>query len=101
MHLLGIALFAQLAVPPRVVTPVLAFPEPGVDDTATYHGYQTRFYKDAAGNTVQLYLDRRDGRVVNLWADAEDESIGFTVRDDAGAPAALQWASAGASAART
>jgi hypothetical protein len=101
MNLFGIVLLAQLSAPTRPVLPVLEFPEAGIDDTASYRGYQTRFYRDAARNTVQVYLDRRDGRVVNLWADAEDESIGFTVRDDAGPPAALDWASAGASATRT
>ena len=100
MLLLGIALFAQLSLPARQVTPVLEFPETGVDDTSSYHGYQTRFLKDAAGNTVQVYLDRRDGRVVNLWADAEDESIGFTARAADGRPAPLRWASGGAIVAR-
>ena len=101
MHLLGIALLAQLAAPARQIAPVLAFPEPGIDDTASYHGYQTRFLRDAAGNTVQAYLDRRDGRVVTLWADAEDESIGFTARADDGNPVALRWASSGATIARS
>ena len=101
MHLIGIALLAQLAAPARQVAPVLEFPEPGIDDTASYHGYQTRFLRDAAGNTVQVYLDRRDGRVVNLWADAEDESIGFTARASDGNPVALRWASNIASVARS
>ena len=95
--LLALAIFAQLAASPLAapahgVAPVLAFPEPGMDDSAAYQGYQTRFYRDAAGNTVQIYLDR-EGRVVSLWADAEDESLGFTVRGDRGAPAALRWGS--------
>jgi hypothetical protein len=97
MNLFGIVLLAQLSAPAHPVLPVLEFPEAGIDDTASYRGYQTRFFRDAARNTVQVYLDRRDGRVVNLWADAEDESIGFTVRDAAGAPVALRWAGAGAS----
>ncbi len=71
--------------------PVLAFPEPGVDDTAAYQGYQTRFYRDSRGNTVQIYLEPRGGRVVNLWADAADESLGLTVRDSRGTPVRLQW----------
>src|SRR5262245_31215821 len=75
---------------PRLA-PVLAFPEPGLDDSAAYQGYQTRFYRDVAGNTVQIYLDRRQGRVVNLWADAENESLGFTARTTRGEPAALHW----------
>ena len=78
--------------------PVLAFPEPGVDDTAAYQGYRTRFYRDSRGNTVQIYLEPRGGRVVSLWADAADESLGFTVRDAAGRPARLTWAADSAEA---
>ena len=77
----------------RRVAPVLAFPEPGMDDTAAYQGYQTRFYRDSRGNAVQVYLDGRSGRVVQMWADAADESVGFTVRDGAGRPAPLAWGS--------
>jgi hypothetical protein len=86
-------LFAQLAaaVPPRPTAPVLTFPQPGLDDASAYQGYSTRFYRDAAGNTAQLYLDR-DARVVTLLADAEDESVGFTARDAAGRAAPLRWA---------
>jgi len=80
----------------RPTVPVLAFPEPGLDDSAAYQGYQTRFFRDAAGNTVQVYLDARSGRVVHLWADAENESIGFTARDAQGRPAALRWDGPGA-----
>lgn len=76
--------------------PVLAFPEPGVDDMAAYQGYQTRFFRDSRGNVLQVYLDPRAGRVVNLWADAFNESIGFTVRDATGQPARLIWGSEGA-----
>jgi len=78
--------------------PVLAFPEPGVDDTAAYQGYQTRFYRDSKGNTVQIYLEPRGGRVVNLWADAADESLGFTVRDTRGRRPRLTWAADSAEA---
>lgn len=80
----------------RETFPVLDFPEAGVDDSAAYQGYRTRFYRDAKGNTVQIYLDARSGRVVNLWADDANESAGFTVRS-AGQPVALRWASASAS----
>src|SRR5881398_1712733 len=86
-------LLAQLAVATRPVRPVLTFPEPGLDDSAAYAGYRTRLFRDAAGNTVQIYLDARAQRVVHLFADAEDESIGFTARDDAGQPAPLRWSS--------
>ena len=78
--------------------PVLAFPERGLDDPAAYQGYQTRFYRDVNGNTVQIYLEPRGGRVVNLWADAMDESLGFTVRDAAGRPAPLDWGADSAAA---
>jgi hypothetical protein len=86
---------AQLAAPMSPVRPVLAFPEPGLDDSAAYAGYRTRLFRDAAGNTVQIYLDARAKRVVHLFADAEDESIGFTARDGSGA-APLRWGDAGA-----
>ncbi|MEO5816929.1 MAG: hypothetical protein ABIT20_16790 [Gemmatimonadaceae bacterium] len=76
--------------------PVLSFPEQGLDDSAAYLGYQTRLFKDARGNTVQIYLDARADRVVHLWADAEDESFGFTARDGRGSAADLQWLGDGA-----
>lgn len=85
----------------RVALPVLAFPEPGLDDSAAYRGYRTRFFRDAAGNTLQLYLDQREGRVVHLWADAENESIGFTARDGRDSAATLDWDGPGATPART
>ncbi|MFL5550955.1 MAG: hypothetical protein ACJ77Q_10840 [Gemmatimonadaceae bacterium] len=85
----------------RVVQPVLAFPEAGIDDPAAYQGYQTRFYRDAKGNVVQVYLDARSGRVVTLLADAVDESVGFTVRDGAGKPVRLDWGSNGANVSQT
>jgi hypothetical protein len=75
------------------VQPVLGFPETGLDDPAAYQGYQTRFFRDTKGNVVQIYLDARSGRVVNLLADAVDESVGFTVRDGSGKPARLEWGS--------
>ena len=78
--------------PARRVTPVLAFPDPALDDTAAYQGYSTRLYRDAAENTVQVYIDARSGRVVHLLADGEDESVGFTVRDARGQPANVTWA---------
>jgi hypothetical protein len=91
--LLAARLGAQPAAPgaARQVAPVLAFPEAGLDDTAAYQGYQTRLFRDAAGNTVQVYLDARQGRTVHVLADAENESAGFTARDAAGRPAALRW----------
>jgi hypothetical protein len=78
----------------QLTRPVLAFPEPGLDDTASYQGYQTRFYRDAAGNTVQIYIDGRSGRVVHLWADSDNASAGFSARDARAArPATLRWLS--------
>jgi hypothetical protein len=75
----------------RAVPPVLAFPEPGLDDTAAYQGYQTRFYRDSKDNTVQIYVQPQSARVVLVWADAANESVGFTVRDAAGQPAHVAW----------
>ncbi len=98
----AIALASTLAWPatidaqPRTVEPVLASPEAGLDDPASYQGYQTRFYRDARGNVVQIYLDARSGRVVNLLGDAVNESVGFTVRDASGRPLRLEWGSPGA-----
>lgn len=73
--------------------PVLEFPESGLDEPAAYQGYATRLYRDAGANAVQVYLNRRTGRVVHLWADAANESVGFTARDSMGRPAALVWGS--------
>src|SRR6202163_2851706 len=75
----------------RTVQPVLGFPEQGLDDFAAYQGYQTRFFRDTKGNVVQIYLDARRGRVVNLLPDAGNESVGFTVRDTTGKPLRLEW----------
>jgi hypothetical protein len=80
----------------RTVQPVLGFPEQGLDDPAAYQGYQTRFFRDAKGNVVQVYLDARSGRVVNLFANAVNESVGFTVRDGTGKPLRLEWGTPGA-----
>src|ERR1700682_5810012 len=77
----------------RAAQPVLAFPEAGLDDPAAYQGYQTRFFRDTKGNVVQIYLDARSGRVVNLLPDAVNESVGFTVRDGTGKPIRLEWGS--------
>ena len=74
---------------PREVQPVLDFPQAGIDDSASYRDYRTRFYRDSKGNVLQIYIRQNEGRVVNLWADAANESIGFTARDASGAPAPL------------
>jgi hypothetical protein len=98
----GLSIFALMLLSIRVpaqtrtVQPVLAFPEAGLDDPAAYQGYQTRFFRDTKGNVVQIYLDARRGRVVNLLADAVDESVGFTLRDGGGKPIRLEWGSASA-----
>jgi len=94
---IALALLVQTA-PPVARAPVLAFPEPGLDDTAAYQGYTTRFYRDSRNNSVQIYVQARDGRVVNLWADAANESLGFTARDARGRPAALAWGADSAAA---
>ena len=100
MTLTYIAVIAQLAAfgppPTRAIAPVLSFPDRQLDDGAAYQGYVTRLFRDGAGNTLQIYLDTRAGRVVHLWADAENESVGFTARSG-GRPAALRWDADGAS----
>ncbi len=76
------------------VAPYLSFPEPGLDDPAAYEGYTTRVFRDSRGNAFQVYVNGATARVVNLWADALDESVGFTVRDSGGKPAELAWGTA-------
>lgn len=100
MTLLAFALLAQLAAPAHSRLPVLSFPEPGLDDPAAYQGYLTRFFRDAADNTLQIYLDQRTGRIVHLFADAENASIGLSARDTSGRPVAVSWGSAGATVSR-
>ena len=73
-------LFAIQAASPRETPPVLQFPTRGLDDPAAYEGYTARLYRDARGNSVEIYIEGKTGRVVHLWADALNESIGFTVR---------------------
>src|SRR5256885_9318732 len=92
----GFLLGAATAAAQTHVQPILGFPEQGLDDPAAYQGYQTRFFRDTKGNVVQVYLDARSGRVVNLLADAVDESAGFTVRDGTGKPIRLDRGSADA-----
>jgi hypothetical protein len=74
-------LLAVQAAPTREAPPVLQFPTPGLDDSAAYEGYAARLYRDSRRNSVEIYIDGKTGRVVHLWADALNESIGFTVRD--------------------
>ena len=76
------------------MAPYLSFPEPGLDDPAAYEGYSTRVFRDSRGNAFQVYVNGATGRVVNLWADALDESVGFTVRDSGGKPAEVAWGTA-------
>ena len=78
------------------VPPVLEFPQEGLDDTAAYQGYLTRFFRDSEGNPVQIVMNRTSGRIVNLWGDAANESISFTARNAEGKPARLFWDSEGA-----
>src|SRR2546430_863842 len=94
MHLL--ALLVAVAFTRDTVPPYLVFPEPGLDDPVAYEGYTTRVYRDASGNAFQVYLKGSTGRIVNLWADAANESVGFTVRDSSGKPAEFAWGSSGA-----
>jgi hypothetical protein len=99
--LLVVLILLQACQAPRRAeqAPVVEFPEVGVDDPAAYEGYTTRFFRDAAENTFQIYLNQRDGRVVHVWADAANESAAFTVRDTEGHPAPVVWGGSGAVAA--
>jgi hypothetical protein len=106
MSVVFLPLLAQLvagtpAGQPQGTPPVLDFPEPGMDDPAAYEGYRTRFYRDGAGNTIQIYIKGTEGRVVALLANAANESIGFTVRDSAGGPAAPAWGAVEATSSAT
>lgn len=96
MSLLAFTLVAQLTASAGRTPPVLAFPEPGLDDSLAYAGYRTRFFRGADRNTVQMYLDLREGRVVHLLANGENESISLSARTSGGAPAVLRWASSDA-----
>ena len=96
MNLVTIGLLAQLSVAAHDAVPVLAFPEAGIDDSASYQGYETRFYRDAAGNTLQIYIDRRSGRILHLWANSANESLAFSARRAGGEPADVRWAGPGA-----
>src|SRR5437867_12547575 len=95
MSLLAFLLVAQTATQ-DTVRPYLAFPEPGLDDPAAYERYATRVYQDASHNAFQVYLKGNTGRVVNLWADAANEGVGFTVRESSGKTAETAWGSSGA-----
>src|SRR5256885_6929464 len=99
MHLL--AFLSAVAFTRDTVPPYLAFPEPGLDDPAAYEGYTTRVYQDASGNAFQVYRNGSTGRVVQLWADAANESAGFTARDSSGKPAELAWGPSEAVVARS
>jgi len=89
--LLAAPAHAQRVPTTRDELPVLSLPNPKLDDTTAYEGYRTVFYRDSKGNVLQIYLRRNEGRVVNLWADAANESISFTARDSAGSPAPLTF----------
>ena len=75
------------------VSPVLEFPQVGLDDPVAYKDYETRFYRDSASNCVQIYLRQDSGRVVHLEADSLNESIGFSVRQISEQPVSLDWGS--------
>ena len=83
-----LALQSAPAQAPRGSPPVLQFPTSGLDDSAAYEGYTARLFRDSRGNAVEIYIEGKTGRVVHLWADALNESIGFTVRGAANEAAA-------------
>src|SRR5258706_4461656 len=74
-------LLAIQAAPTREAPPVINFPPPGLDVSAAYEGYTPRLYRDSRRNSVEIYIEGKTGRLVHLWADGLNESIGFTVRD--------------------
>jgi hypothetical protein len=84
MTVLAVLLMLQGAAVP----PYLVFPDSTLDDPAAYEGYSARLYHDSRGNSVETYIDGKTGRIVHLWADALNESIGFTVRNSGGQKAA-------------
>src|SRR5438876_10099981 len=77
-------LLLMQSAPARDTPPVLEFPTPGLDDPAAYEGYTARLYRDSRGNSVEVYIGGKTGRVVHLWADGLNESIGFTARRSGG-----------------
>src|SRR4051812_13801496 len=81
--MLLIMLLAMQTASSRETSPVLQFPTAGLDDSIAYEGYTARLYHDARGNSVEIYIEGKTGRIVHLWADALNESIGFTARDAA------------------
>jgi hypothetical protein len=85
------ALALGLLLQAAQTAPVLSFPEAGLDDPSAYQGYQTRFYRDSKRNAVQIYLEPKAGRIVLVWADAANESVGFTLRDRSGKPVRVTW----------
>src|SRR5947208_2768505 len=82
--MLPAVLLAMQVASARGTPPVLEFPTPGLDDPAAYEGYAARLYRDSRGNSVEIYIEGKTGRVVHLWADGLNESIGFTARDSGG-----------------
>jgi hypothetical protein len=100
MRLVALLLALQAAQAQEIPV-VLEFPEAGLDDPAVYRDYRTRFFRDANRNAVQVYLRRDEGRVVHLWANAANESAGFSVRDAAGRPVPIDWGPGGADTARS
>jgi hypothetical protein len=77
-------LLALQAAAPAEAPPVLEFPEAGLDDPAVYRDYRTRFYTDAHGNAVQVYLRLDVGRIVHLWANTARWRLSRPVADLAG-----------------
>ncbi len=88
-----ILLITSLLAFGQTVSPTLEFPEPGLDDFSAYSGYKTRFYRDSEKNTLQISIDKNTDRVINLWADAANESISFSIRDTSGNPIEISWGS--------
>jgi hypothetical protein len=100
MLLPALAIAAQLAAAPTPAPVQIAFPDPALDDSAAYPGYRARLYRDADRNTLHIYVNSAERRVVHVWADSENESLGFTVRAPNGESIPLRFGDADARNAR-
>ncbi len=94
--LLYFALLNPIFSQSDTVLPIIELPDLRIDDLTAYQGYTTRFYRDSAGNTLQISLNKNTGRVVHLLANGANESISFTVRNPDGHPEQMRWHSDGA-----
>jgi hypothetical protein len=97
MILSSLLLMAQLSAPARLVAPVLAFPEPGLDDSAS--GARRACIATRPAH-AQVYLDRREGAWCTCWPTPRTHPWG-SARERRPAPAPLRWDALRATVART